>query len=264
MPTLLDLQRAMHGALLGNIDVSALLAEGIALDRLDIYRNTLMSGLTKTLLLGYPAVARLVGADFFDGAAYRFIAEHPPQVAYLDAYGGDFPDFLRCFATAASLAYLADVARLESAVNRAIHAPDVEPLDLTALGAIDPAEQVRVRFVAHPSISVLRADYPADTIWRAVLTGNDETLTSLDLDSGTVYLLVERRTSGVEVVRLTQPAWRFLADLCAGQPIGAAIDPACDFDFTIALAEHLRASRFVAFDTTRQEFVPSLRVADAT
>jgi hypothetical protein len=263
MPTLLELQQAMRGALLGDIDISPMLADGIALDRLDIYRNTLMSGLTKTLRLSYPAVTRLVGADFFDGAAYRFVAAHPPQAAYLDAYGGGFPGFLRCFAPAASLVYLAEVARLESAVNRALHAPDVEPLDLIALAAIDPAEQAGVRFVAHPSISLIRADYPVDTIWRAVLTRDDETLTSLDLDSGTIYLLIERRTSGVEVVRLAQPAWRFLADLCAGQPIRAAIDPAADFDFTIALGEHLRAGRFVAFELTRQAFVPSSNVADA-
>jgi hypothetical protein len=258
MPTLLDLQQAVRGALLGDIDVSAMLAEGIAPDRLNIYRNTVISALTKTLRLAYPATVRLVGADFFDGAANHFIVEHPPRVAYLDVYGSDFPDFLRRFAPAASLVYLPDVARLESAVNRVIHAPDVEPLDLTALAAIDPDEQANVGFVAHPSIGLLRAEYPVDTIWRAVLTEDDEALTRVDLSSGTVWLLVERRPTGIEVVRLAQPAWRFLADLCGGQPIRTAIDPARDFDFGVALAEHLGAGRFVAFTLAGREIGPRI------
>ena len=56
-----------------------MLADGSSPDRLDIYRNTVLVGLTKALQLNYPAVRRLVGTDFFDGAAQLFIAEHPPR-----------------------------------------------------------------------------------------------------------------------------------------------------------------------------------------
>ena len=44
-----------------------------------------------------------------------------------------FPEFLARFPPAASLAYIADVARLEWAVNRALHAPDAAPLDVARL-----------------------------------------------------------------------------------------------------------------------------------
>ncbi len=74
---------------------AALLAAGVALDRLDIYRNTIVTGLTKSLRLSFPAVERLVGGDFFDGAAQCFIASYPPREAYLDRYGSELPDFLR-------------------------------------------------------------------------------------------------------------------------------------------------------------------------
>ena len=131
MPTLLETQRAMRASLVDSDDAAAaaMLAADVNADRLNIYRNTFITGVTKALRLTYPAVHRLVGADFFEGAAAQFIAQHPPRTAYLDEYGVEFPDFLQNFQPAASLVYLADVARLEWAVSRAIHAADVEPLD---------------------------------------------------------------------------------------------------------------------------------------
>src|SRR5713101_7103697 len=168
MPTLLELQRAMRASLVDRYvgTAAAMLAANVPADRLNIYRNTFVTGVTKALRLSYPAVHRLVGNDFFEGAAALFIAQHPPCAAYLDEYGADFPQFLRGFQPAAVLEYLADVARLELAVNRAIHAADVEPLDLARLEALRPEDQIRVCFVPHPSIALLCADYPVDVIWQ--------------------------------------------------------------------------------------------------
>src|SRR5262249_61655578 len=101
-------------------------AAGSASNRLDIYHNSIFSGLTKALCLSYPAVQRLVGADFFGGVAQLFIVRHPPGAACLNRYGGEFPNFLRDLPAAATVAYLADVARLEWAVHCAIHAPDIK------------------------------------------------------------------------------------------------------------------------------------------
>src|SRR5262249_4376064 len=124
LPTLLELKPAMRASLVDRDDgaAAAMLAENVPTDRLNIYRNTFVTGVTKALRLSYPAVDKLVGADFFEGAAGLFIARHPPRSAYLDEYGADFPEFLRDFQPAASLVDLADVARLGWAVNRAIHA----------------------------------------------------------------------------------------------------------------------------------------------
>jgi hypothetical protein len=255
MPTLLELQQAMHRSLIlrDNQAAGAMLANNIAPDRLDIYWNTIISGLTKALRLSYPAVERLVGAEFFDGAAQVFIRDRPPGVAYLDMYGDKFPEFLHHFPPAASLAYLADVARLEWAVNCAIHAPDVEPLDLAKLAAIDSEDQGRVRFVAHPSVCLLSADHPVDRIWHAILARDDAELASLDINAGPIHLLVERRAAGVEVARLDQSAWRFLAALCGREPLHTAIEKVADLDAPAALAEHLAAGRFVAFDLAARE-----------
>jgi hypothetical protein len=249
VPTLLELQRAMRASLVDREDgpAVAMLAENVPADRLDIYRNTFITGITKALRLSYPAVHRLVGNDFFEGAALLFIAQHPPCAAYLDEYGADFPQFLRGFQPAASLAYLGDVARLEWAVNRAIHAADVEPLDFKRLETFPPEDQVRVCFVPHPSITLLRADYPVDVIWRGVLHGDDAALAGVDLEAGPVCLLVERSATGVGVSRLDAAAWRFAVALCGGRPFAEAFTEAAASRGEIWLAEHLAAGRFIDF-----------------
>jgi len=249
MPTLLELQRAMRASLVDRNDgpAAAMLAQNVPADRLNIYRNTFVTGVTKALRLSYPAIHRLVADDFFAGAADLFIAQHPPCAAYLDEYGADFPQFLRGFQPAAALEYLGDVARLEWAVNRAIHALDMEPLDLARLEALLPEDQARVCFVPHPSIALLRADYPVDVIWRGVLGGDDAALAAVDLKTGPVRLLVERGATGVEVSRLDAAAWRFAAALCEGKPLAEVLAEAGHTSVESQLAEHLAAGRFIDF-----------------
>src|SRR5580698_1787754 len=95
MPALLELQRALRAQLLGDPaclgDAASLRdvlpsGEGGAL-RLAIYRNTAFSALVNALRLSFPAVQRLVGADFFEAAAREFIESALPASAYLNDYG---------------------------------------------------------------------------------------------------------------------------------------------------------------------------------
>lgn len=254
MPKLRDWQRAMRASLIArepavveSLADSVSLADGVPADRLDIYRNTIFSGLTRALRLAYPAVDRLVGGDFFDATADIFIRTHLPRAAYLDQYGDAFPDFLQGFAPAGSLPYLADVAWLECAVNGALHAADEMPLELAQLAAVAAEDQGRVSFRARASVRLVRTQYPADDIWRAVLNRDDEALAALDLDTGPVFLLVERAEDGIQVIRMQEPAWRFLAALCSGEPLRTAVEAAPDIDAPSALAAYLAADRFVAF-----------------
>jgi hypothetical protein len=250
MPTLLEMQSAMWQSLvLGDkTSVFAMLSPDMSADRLDIYRNTFLVTLTRTLRLCFPAVAKLVGDDFFEGAAQIFIAEHLPRAAWLDRYGSEFANFVERFEPAQSVPYLADVARLEWAVNVALHAEDAERLDPAQLTTVSAEDQGGIRLIPEPSISLLQLAYPADLIWNAVLSSDSAALGEIDLGSGPIDLLIERRHTCVVVERLPGEAWRFLAKLCAGEPIEAAIRTEKDFDVSTALAEHLAVGRFTGFD----------------
>jgi len=241
----------MRRSLLQHEDAEAsahIIAAGLPpAQRLDVYRNTMLGVLANALRLSFPAVHRLVGADFFEGAAQRFAREQPPGCADLNAFGADFPDFLQGFEPAASLAYLPDVARLEWAVNRALHACDARSLDASQLATLAPSEQDRVSFAPHPSISMLRSSFPVDVIWDAVLRQDDASMSAVDLASGPVCLMVERLDGEVQVARLDDGAWRFASALFRGQALCVVLGAAQGSDGPALLAQHLMAGRCIAF-----------------
>jgi hypothetical protein len=250
VPSLLELQTAMRSRLLDDASpaAAALLAGALTpADRLSIYRNTSRTALTNALRLNYPAVQRLVGEDFFAAAADIFITDEPPRMAWLDFYGAEFPEFLKRFEPAASLPYLPDVARLERAVSRALHAADADAVTPAQLAGLAKSAQGSVSFVPHPSIGLLSAKYPVDAIWRGVLAGDDAALAAIDLSSGAVWLLIERRASAIEVTRLDERPWRFAEALFAGQSLSAALEAADSNDAPVWLADHIAAGRFTDF-----------------
>jgi hypothetical protein len=249
MPALLELQREMRNLLgpIGGTDAGTAnryLCGDPAV--LDIYRNTIVSALTHALQLSYPAVQRLVGADFFEACAYAYITRHAPAAADLNGYGALFDSFLDQYTAAAVLPYLPDVARLEWAVNRALHAPDASGLDLARLAALDNVALGRVRFVPHPALTLVHAQYPVDAIWRAVLAQDDAALAALQLGSGPVWLLVERTSAGTQVLRMPQSEWEFAQQLFAGAPLHVAL--ATNFTHAATqLAQHIHEHRLVDF-----------------
>jgi len=186
-------------------------------------------------------------AEFFDGAAQCFIEAEPPQSANLYRYGAGFAHFLARFPPAASLAYLADVARLEWAVNCALHAPDVPPLASECFATVAQADPTHLVLVPHPSLTLLRAEYPSDAIWRAVLAEDDGALSTIDLMEGPCWLLVERNAEGVATSRLKESEWRFISSLYAGEAFAAAADREENIDVALVFAGHLAAGRFIEF-----------------
>jgi hypothetical protein len=259
MTALLELQRQMRRALhapesraqgpartlddaAGTFDDNVVGGADAAAVALEIYRGTCAGVLANALRLAYPAVQRLVGEEFFDGAARIFADSGWPENADLNTYGESFAQFLREFQPAAGLPYLPDVAQLEWAVNRALHASDLPPVTPAHLAGMESGALAQLRLVPQPSLSLLRLTHPADAVWRAVLA-QDEAAMAVALEGGPVHLLVERR-AGVEVTRLGEDAWRLAAALCASQPLAQAVDAQDPRDVERWLGEHLAAGRF--------------------
>ncbi|MDH6149457.1 hypothetical protein OKW46_003382 [Paraburkholderia sp. WSM4179] len=261
-PTLLELQRAVRGDLLGLADGGAaeyVMPEGLAPQaRFAIYRNTVNSTLLKALQLSYPAVQALVGEEFFEGAARLFIEQCPPSHAQLHNYGATFPDFLAQMPEAASLDYLPDTARLEWAVNGVLHAPDARPLDLQRLGRLNDSGLKSVRFVPNTTVRLLQSDYPVDAIWRAVLTRDDGALADINLASGPVWLHVYRSTTGAEVRQIAEWQWRFATALFAGRPLHGALAGAPNREVHVWLASLLASGCFTEVRMSNQACGPTI------
>lgn len=250
MPTLRELQRHFGTSILtGRTDTleDIIVDDDIAAaDRLCIYRNTARVALTEGLRLSYPAIDRLVGEAFFDMAAARFIAAHPATSGYLNTYGQGFPAFLETMQETAGCTYLGEVGRYEWALAIAANAPDAGTIDLKALAAVDPDLLDGIRFIPHPSVSLLRLAVPADEIADAVLGGDPGAMAEVDLSTGPVFLVVHRDDDGIQVERLREDVHSVLQALFEGRPLGA-LSGSDDTDVAHCLAEQFAKGRLAGF-----------------
>ena len=255
-PSLLEVQRALHRAIVdGDKEVlqAILASDSMAIfNAIDIYRNTIRYTLVRAMRLSYPVVQKLVGEEFFEDTIEHFLRQHWPHSACLDDFGSEFAQFLESFEPASGLTYLADVARLEWAVHRALHAPQVPVLQLQRLTQLETDQCAFVCFAANPSLHLTIVDTPADVIWRAVLEQDERALASIEVTRAPRYLLVQRsQDGGAEVSCMAEGEWRFLRALSLGDVLEQALEelrksaPASDLDRV--LAHHLAAGRFCDF-----------------
>src|SRR5262245_16697633 len=148
MSSLRELQHGFRAAILADDETGVsptVVDDDIgASARLAIYRHHVFMSLTAVLEATYPVVTRLVDRRFFGWVADRYVRAHPPTGPCLFEYGSAFPAFLAEFPACAHLPWLADVARLEWAMNVALHAPDTAVLEPATLSALAPRALARL------------------------------------------------------------------------------------------------------------------------
>lgn len=131
-----------------------------------VYRNTVMKGWIDALRANFPAVARIVGEEWFRAAAAIYVRATPPADPTLLRFGASFPDFLGRFEPAAELPYLPGVARLDRYWSDAHAAPDDDALDPAAVARLDAAALARAVLHPHPAARwAWFPDGPIYTIW---------------------------------------------------------------------------------------------------
>lgn len=188
--------------------------------RFDAYRRTTLANLHSALAAAYPVVLRLVGDAFFDEAAQRYARERGSTSGDLNEYGGLFPDFLGAYPHAASLEYLADVARLEWAVHDSRRASDSPLLDVAAAARVPPALQGAIRFRLHPAVRLIASAHPILAIWEANQPDRDGVPEG---EGGAARIMVRRIERAVAPVAIGVEDWTFLCALDRG----ATLDEAC-------------------------------------
>jgi hypothetical protein len=244
MNALRELQGEFRRALLGGSSAAA--AAAVVEDRISperrvqIYRHHVFTTLTEALATTYPVVRRLVDERFFAYAADRYIRRHPPAGPCLHEYGASFARFLSTFPACRHLAYLPDVARLEWALNRAVHARDGTPVDRQRLSSIPPEQWLAVLFRLDPSLSFVQSPWPVDRIWRANQPETDPEST-VDLGAGGATLEVRRAADEVGFRRIAPAAHAFRAALARRRPLGEAVAQALAIDPSYDLAGALHA-----------------------
>jgi putative DNA-binding protein len=241
VPTLREIEEAVSRALLGEPDTLTLdqvVGDGLAPGgRLQIYRHHVFTTLTAALRTNYPVICQLVDERFFGYVANEYIRRHPPRGPCLFEYGASFPEFLATFEPCRPLEYLPDVARLEWALNAAIHAEDAEPLNPVCLRRLPLDVLPTLRFRPDPSVTLLSSRWPIDRIFRANQPHADPSIV-VDLAAGGVHLEVRRIGEDAVLRSLDRATYAFRHALIGGRCLeeAAAAALALDASFDLVTA----------------------------
>ncbi len=212
--------------------------------RYAVYQNNVVTALADALVKSFPAVERLVGADFMRAAAAAFVRAHPPTERALTLAGEGFAEFLRTFAAARGMPYLADVAAMDRAWLEAMFAAESPALGASALDALEPASVAALAPGLVASARIVGSPFPAHTIWRANREGDPPGRIRLDVE-GETALFWRAGEPRVRHRALATGEAAFARALGAGATLAAAggtalaADPG--FDVTATFAGFLAA-----------------------
>jgi hypothetical protein len=216
--------------------------------RLGVYRHHVFASLGTALAATFPTVQALVGTDFFSGLARAFVGHALPAQPVLTEYGADFAAFIAGCEAARDLPYLADVARLDWALNLAFHAPPGDRLQAADLSTVAAQRLASMSIALAAGSALISSRYPLDRIWETSQPGAASE--TVDLNSGASNLLVFQRPDDAAFVSLSAGEAAFVAALLAGMSLeeaaGAAFqgDPA--FDLSTSFARLLALGAFAA------------------
>lgn len=198
--------------------------------RFDVHRNNFVVTLIDALVASFPVTHALTGLEFFRFMARERVLAEPPRTPVLTEYALDFPDFIAGFPSAASVPYLADIARIEALRIRAYHAADALPVPEAVYRELfdAPERLAQARLRLHPACYWFRSRYAAYSIWQAH-QGLDEmaqaTLAGIEVERSEDVLIV-RPVFDVIVTALPSGSIALLDALRNGQPLGMAYQQA--------------------------------------
>jgi hypothetical protein len=219
-----------------------ILENGFSVDeRIDIYRNNVISSLKSVLSNKYPVVKNILGLKFFSQIAVYFINKYPPKTSSLIYWAEDFPSFTNDFKPLEEYPYIYDIAQLELLSYQTYYAREDEILLAADLQSIDPSNFDNLSLVLRDTTQVLSLDYEIYNLWQEYLK-KEKTTTAIKCNKKTNYLLINRLNYEVKVEPIQELEYFFIKSQNEGKNIGNFIETidASQLDlFQNILAKHI-------------------------
>lgn len=172
VPSLGELQERFQAAVMAGDDaVLDLIPDNSRTTRtvlLGVYRHAYVSRLVDIVGNDHPILARYLGDEVFGAMARGYVREHPSRNSNARWFSHGLPEFLSSSPVLGSRREVAEIARLERALNDAFDAADAAVLDLARLSAYPPERWGELCLVPHPSAARLDLETNAYAIWRAL------------------------------------------------------------------------------------------------
>lgn len=141
--------------------------------RLGVYIDAYVLRLLEALRSNYPVLHQLLGDDYFDVMACRYLKMYPPGYASIRWFGDHLSDFLEKEVPYTNVPSIAELAGFEWALRHTIDAADADIVTPEYLQSLAPEVWSDLAFHVHPSLTILKLDWNAPQIWSALSSGAD-------------------------------------------------------------------------------------------
>lgn len=199
--------------------------------RIGVYRNNSLQARRAALALAYPVLQRRVGDDYFRQLTHEYRLTHPSRSGDLHDGGGAFPAWLQERLAGTDYAWLAELARLEWAVEEAGAAAARAPVSLAALAAIPAAALDDTSLQLQPSLRLVSSPFPVWSVWQA--NQGEAPARAID-DGGPEHCACACTADRVAVYRLAAAEYAVLEALSRGATFAAALEAARSEAATLA------------------------------
>ena len=158
-----------------------------AAERIEIYANAYFYRLLECLGEDFPATLAVLGEDNFAALVKEYLLEHPPTEPSIFYAGLYLADFLNDHPFAERWPFIADLARLESAVLDVFHAADARALALETLHAVPSEEWPALKLRTHPAVEIVHSEWRIADVLHTVEQGREWTDPEHEEDSVLVW-----------------------------------------------------------------------------
>lgn len=194
-----------------------------AAERLAIYQRGYRLRLLECLQADFPAVRRIAGDERFGELVGGYLERHPSRHWSLNPLGHAFALYLEREAPRGPrIGLLAELARLEWAMQEVFDAPASSALAADELQRTAPGDWTRLRFAPVEALRLLAFEHRCNAIATAVR--RDEPLPPLGRKRTCV--VVYRKDWAVWRMDLDPLQFALLAALCRGRTLGQALSAA--------------------------------------
>lgn len=191
-----------------------------AAERVGVYHGMYVVRMAEALESDYPALAHFLGEAGWRELVRQYVTAHPSRSYTLNHLGRELAGWLLEAPLLARREFCHDLARLEWAVAESFDAAETPRVGESELSAVPPDGWPRVRLVASGALRLLALRWNANE-W--LDSAKDEAHEHPRPRRRPTRLAVFRRNYSVYRRELSPAAYRLLADVVAGVPVGRAL-----------------------------------------
>lgn len=204
--------------------------------RVQVYRNSFIMGVTEALAMTYQHTSALVGEDFFNSVSRAFILSTPPAENNIITYGVGFDEYLHSLPQLAEMPFIGEMARfewlLEQTANKEV---ENKQLDVSQLAALSEDKLAQLIFTTPTQITLFHSTQDIAHLYQMLI---DNALVESDLNVPCYIVLKKQADFRIELIPLQQAQFQLLEQIQAGKSLGD-IDPSIHQQLATLLANNL-------------------------